>query len=283
MRLFDAHNHLHDDRLAPWREEILKALTEAGVQRSVVNGSCEDDWPEVLALARQSTVVFPSFGLHPWHVHDRSPDWQLRLTTCLDSVPSAVGEIGLDRWIVDRHAAAARKGRAEGPAPASLEEQAEVFVWQLRLAAQRGLPPSIHCLQAWGLLDEILRREPRPACGFLLHSYGGPAEMVRPLADLGAYFSLPGYFAHERKERQREAFLQVPPDRLLIETDAPDQCLPEDRIRFPLTDPATGRPLNHPAHITTVYAFAATLFHQPVEALSERVEANFLRLFQSGS
>ena len=62
-----------------------------------------------------------------------------------------------------------------------------------------------------------------------MHSYGGPKEMVTPFADLGAYFSLPGYYAHERKARQREAFQHVPAERLLIETDAPDQRLPEIR------------------------------------------------------
>ena len=115
-------------------------------------------------------------------------------------------------------------------------------MWQLRLAAERNLPLSIHCLQAWGPLLDILRAEPRPACGFLLHSYGGAAELVAPLAELGAYFSLPGYFALERKTRQREAFRQVPADRLLIETDAPDQSLPPERVQYPLRTPPQASP-----------------------------------------
>ncbi|MCU0770207.1 MAG: TatD family hydrolase [Verrucomicrobia bacterium] len=282
MRLYDAHNHLHDERLTPWREQFLPQLREAGVARMVVNGSCESDWADVLCLARREPIVLPSFGYHPWHVRERTPDWQQRLVQLLDQVPSAIGEIGLDRWILDQWKA--DESRVEGTSapgpPANLEEQADVFTWQLGLAAERNLPVSIHCLQAWGLLHDILRRETRPACGFLLHSYGGPAEMVKPLADLGAYFSLPGYFAHERKQRQREAFRRVPPERLLIETDAPDQCLPETRDCFPLTDPGDGRRLNHPANIGAVYEFAADLLGETIESLAERVEANFLRLFQ---
>ncbi len=159
------------------------------------------------------------------------------------------------------------------------EGQEEVFIAQLRLAAERNLPVSIHCLQAWGRMLEILKREPRPACGFLLHSYGGPKEMVKPFADLGAYFSLAGYYAHERKQRQREAFKHVPLERLLIETDAPDQSLPAERTRFPLIDPASGRELNHPANLRGVYEFAAELFGESVETLAARIEENFLRLF----
>jgi TatD DNase family protein len=142
-----------------------------------------------------------------------------------------------------------------------------VFVWQLRLAAERNLPVSIHCLQAWGRLLELLRAGPRPRCGFLLHSFGGPREMIAPLAELGACFSVPGYFAHERKARQRETFRHVPTDRLLIETDAPDQLLPVERIQYPLADPATGKAINHPANLGAVYRFVAELLDEPVEAL----------------
>jgi TatD DNase family protein len=263
MRLYDAHNHLQDARLAPHRESILAAAQREGVASMVVNGSCEEDWPQVLALARICPRVIPSFGYHPWYVKERSPDWQAALLRHLDAVPSAIGEIGLDRWIKDHDDAV----------------QEEVFVWQLRLAAERNLPVSIHCLQTWGRLLELLRAGPCPRCGFLLHSFGGPREMIGPLAKLGAYFSVPGYFAHERKARQRETFRHVPPNRLLIETDAPDQLLPAERIQYPLTEPATGKAINHPANLGAVYRFVAELLAEPLGSLAERVEENFQRLF----
>ena len=263
LRLYDAHNHLQDARLAPCRDAVLVAVQRENVVKMVVNGSCEADWPPVLALARRYSQVIPSFGYHPWYVKERSPDWQQALLRHLDAVPSAVGEVGLDRWV---------KGH-------DLEQQRQVFVWQLRLATERNLPVSIHCLQAWGPLLDILRAEPRPACGFLLHSYGGAPELVAPLAELGAYFSIPGYFALERKKRQREAFRQVPSDRLLIETDAPDQLLPPERVQYPLTDAASDKPINHPANLGAVYRFAAELRHESLDTLARVVEENFQKLF----
>ena len=262
-RLYDAHNHLQDERLTPYREAILTEVRHQGVARMVVNGSCESDWPDVLALARSCPEVIPSLGCHPWYVRERSSDWQSALVRHLDAIPSAIGEVGLDRWI-----------KHHDPA-----EQEQVFVWQLRLAAERNGPLSIHCLGAWGRLLEILRAEPRPRCGFLLHSYGGPQEMVAPLAELGAYFSFPGHFAHERKTRQRETFKSVPPDRLLIETDAPDQLLPAELTRFSLAAPGSGKPLNHPANLGAIYDFMAGLLGEPLDRLALRVEENFLRLF----
>ena len=233
----------------------------------VVNGSCEDGLAGVLALARSCPQVIPSFGYHPWHVKERSADWQEALMRHLDEVPSAIGEVGLDRWIKDHDSA----------------EQEEVFAWQLRLAAERNLPVSIHCLQAWGRLLELLRAGPRPRCGFLLHSFGGPRELIAPLAELGAYFSLPGYFAHERKVRQRETFRHVPPDRLLLETDAPDQPLPPERIQYLLSDPATGKAMDHPANLGAVLRFAAELLGEPVERLAERVGENFRKAVWGGA
>ena len=261
--LYDAHNHLQDDRLALVRDAALVELRRLNLRRMVVNGSCEQDWPAVLELAKTCPEVVPSFGYHPWHIKERSAEWQQNLTRFLDQVSSGIGEIGLDKWIKEY----------------DVQDQEKVFTFQMNLAAERNLPVSIHCLQAWGRLYDLLRELPRPQCGFVLHSFGGPQEMISPLAKLGAYFSLPGYFAHPRKTRQREAFLQVPRDRLLIETDAPDQPLPAERVRYPLDDPRTGRPLNHPGNLLAVYEFAAELFGESIEALASRIEENFNRLF----
>jgi TatD DNase family protein len=228
----------------------------------VVNGSCEADWPDVLELARRIPQVLPSFGYHPWYVGERTKNWREMLLQFLGAVPSAVGEIGLDRWINNY----------------DWEAQQEVFTVQMQIAAERNLPASIHCLQAWGRLLKLLENGPRPARGFLLHSYGGPPEMVEFLAEMGAYFSLPGYFAHERKVRQRETFQAIPVERLLVETDAPDQLIPEPRVRRPLED-TEGKPINHPGNILAVYQFAAELRHETIESLACQVEKNFTRLF----
>jgi TatD DNase family protein len=273
VKLFDAHNHLQDERLKGREAEIVADVERSGVVKMVVNGSCEEDWEQVLALRRRyPSLVIPSFGLHPWYVSERGEGWQSELSRMLDAVPSAIGEIGLDKWILEQ----SKPG--ESRKPASIEVQEEAFVFQLRLAVERNLPASIHCLKAWGRLLEVLKQEPGPKCGFILHSFGGPKEMIGPLAELGAYFSLPGYFALERKERQRDAFRHVPLDRLLIETDAPDQCLPEGRTRFPLQD-AQGKSVNHPANLVVVYEFAAEILGESVEKVADIVEANFKRLF----
>jgi TatD DNase family protein len=262
MKYLDAHNHLHDARLAPHRTAILEQLARLPVERAVVNGTREEDWEAVAALAREQSFVIPSFGLHPWYVASRTPQWLEKLRTQLEAHPNAgVGEIGLDRWI-------------EGHDP---KMQAEVFLPQLALAAELNRPVTIHCLQAWGALDELLRAHPLPKRGFLIHAYGGPQEMVAGFAKLGAYFSFNAYFLHERKSRQREVFRHIPEDRLLIETDAPDMHPPEEVTAFPLRD--GDKPINHPAHIAMTYEHLAEIRGVSFEALAKQVAKNFEGLF----
>ncbi len=263
MKLFDAHNHLQDERFAGRQAEFWQEAESAGVVAMVVNGSSEDDWNDVATLRRQIPGVIASYGLHPWYVPARSPGWLETLRRHIRENPdAAVGEIGLDRWKPDL----------------PYDDQEDVFLTQWNLAREFNRPASIHCLKAWGRLLELLREHPAPARGFVLHSYGGPKEMINDFAALGAYFSFPGYYLHERKVKQRETFRHVPTVRLLIETDAPDQSLPDNLNRFPLLD-AQGHPINHPANLAAVYEGLATSLEKPVEELARQVEENFRRLF----
>ena len=257
--IYDAHNHLQDERLRREGEGIREELERIGLRRCVVNGTREEDWEDVAELARKDSRVIPSFGLHPWHIGGRSKEWFARLEYQLREFPSGVGEIGLDKWMRDSDFAG----------------QEVVFRQQWQLAARLNVPVTVHCLKAWGPLLEIIRKEPGPACGFLLHSYGGSRELIQPLAKLGACFSISGYFAHERKARQREVFKAVPRDRILIETDAPDMLGPSGLVRYSLRDPK----LNHPANIAGVYEFAAELLSMPLAELAGQAGQNFVRLF----
>src|SRR5512146_2502705 len=95
--LIDVHLHLADPALGADLAGVLQRAGEAGIGRMVCNGTCEEDWPRVLELSERHRAVVPCFGLHPWFVSARSKAWRDTLEQYLDKVPSAVGEIGLDR------------------------------------------------------------------------------------------------------------------------------------------------------------------------------------------
>lgn len=276
--LFDAHNHLQDAWLAPHHAQILADLTCTGVGRVVANGTCQADWADVTTLARAHAVVQPSFGLHPWDAGNATATWRDDLLRALDEMPgAAVGEIGIDRWILDR--ARPDDPRLAGLRRAPLAEQTEAFLWQLELAAQRNLPVTIHCLDAWGELHRILQRATRPARGFLLHAYGGSAGLARDFAALGAYFSFNTAFVDARHAARRTVFATLPADRILAETDAPAMPPPPDRRPYPLPGLADGPVLNHPANVVVAYAGLAAACNTTLESLTAQVADNFHRLF----
>ena len=289
--LHDAHNHLQDEALAPHLDRIAASWDPARFGFMIVNGTCEADWPRVTALAQRYPFVRPSYGLHPWDAGDRSPDWFDILKTHLDAHPhAAVGEIGLDRWILE--SAHPDDPRLAGQRRAPLPEQNEVFLKQLALACTKNRPVTLHCLRAWGVLSEIIARVNLPERGFLLHAYAGPAELVSPFAKRGAYFSFNAHFLKDAstpfchlisdklpKTSRLVTFKTIPLDRLLVETDAPAMIPPLLWRTHTLPLAPDGFAVNHPGNIESAYAGLASLLGIPAAELTSQVDANFHHFF----
>lgn len=258
MLFFDAHNHLHDNRLLPYQTQILSLCKTSQIAFLAVNGTSPSDWSAVQQLCQAHPECLPSYGVHPWFVDSLPLDWQDRLLQLLATSPhAAIGEIGLDRWKTS----------------ANLPLQKEVFLWQLRLATQLNLPVTIHCLRAWDDLLPILRKEKLPPRGFLLHAYGGPSSLIAELQKLGAYFSFNANFLD--RPRKLSPFSSIPLDRLFLETDAPDMRPPAShRHPFAICDE-----LNHPLNLPLAYSAFATFRSIPLPQLTEKITANFFRFF----
>lgn len=250
----DAHNHLHQ-LSDPSR--ALRQAQEAGVTRMLINGTSEADWAIVAELARRQTPavhLIPSFGLHPWEVPARSQHWLDTLRDFLQKNPrAALGECGLDRW----------------QKPFDLPDQISCLQAQLDLAQELQRPLTIHCLQAWGPLLDLLQAQPALP-PFLLHAYSGSEEMVTPFVELGGYFSFNGYFLHERKAAVRETFRQIPRHRLLLESDAPAMLPPAQNQIYPLPEEQ-----NHPGNLASFLPPLADLLQIERAELAEILAANF--------
>jgi TatD DNase family protein len=192
-KYFDAHNHIQN-------YSGPREAGEGSVELMLLNGTAPDDWQKVLDLAAADKRVLPCFGLHPWFINKAGPLWLEELELFLRRAPSCVGEIGLD-----------------GAKNADTERQEEVFTAQLKLAAKLSRPACLHCVKAWGRMLKIIKEE-LPGT-FMLHSYGGPAEMIKDFFALGAYFSFGAAIMDPKRRKLRKALLIVPPERLLFETE----------------------------------------------------------------
>ena len=253
MIWIDCHNHLHFPRLGG-AAALIAAMRGAGVQRCVVNATCEAEWAAVAALAQAyPETIVPAFGIHPWHAPEADAQWQERLAGWLEKFPLAgVGECGLDR-------------RAAAPEVAL---QWPVFLAQLRLARQLQRVLTIHCVNAWGLLFEAFVQEAPPP-RFLLHGFAGSVETARRLLPLGAYFSFCGALLQARRAAVLEVFRQLPPQRILLETDAPDMLPPPAWVSHPLPQAC-----NHPANLPAIGSGLAAALGMPVADLAELTTNN---------
>jgi len=245
MRLLDSHCHLADPDFADDLDEVLARARAVGVSRFICNASHEGSWTAVAAIPAAHDGVIPAFGIHPWFAEKAGEDWQTRLHEQLKTMPSAIGECGLDR---------VREPRNE-----ALQEQ--VFRDHIAISRDTGLPLSIHGARAWNWLLSVLTDE-APLPPFLLHSYGGGAEMIPAFAKLGGNFSFSANILKPDNKKGRAALVHAPTDRLHIETDSPD--LP----------PPGFSPRNEPANLPLVLAEAARLLGLPEDDLADRLQTN---------
>ena len=257
---FDAHLHRQDDDL----DRCLGPHPVfPDVVAQVTNGTHPSDWRAVQEVEGDAQLrVLKAYGVHPWQVDDLPEDWDRQLENLLRRGAVSVGEIGLDQWI---------KVRDE-------RLQIAVFERQLEIASRLNLPPTLHCLRAWGLLLDCLRAGPVLKKGFLVHGFGGSREVMYQLLDLGGYVSFSAYLADPKRHRMRESARACPGDRILAETDAPDMVPPADVCQFPLQG-SKGQRLHHPSDIRTAYAVLAELRGEPLQDFARSVESNFVRLF----
>uniref|UniRef100_A0A6N2LED1 TatD related DNase n=1 Tax=Salix viminalis TaxID=40686 RepID=A0A6N2LED1_SALVM len=188
MKLFDAHCHLQDPRILNKTPQLIATALDTGVVRFAVNGVSEKDWNLVKEMGESHQSVIPCFGLHPWFIEERTPNWFNTLKEFFQITPSAaVGEVGLDKGSHGKKI--------------DFNDQVEVFQRQLELAKELNRPVSVHCVRAFGDLLEIMKSTgPFPA-GVILHSFLGSAEMVPEFANLGAYFSFSGFLMSMKKEK----------------------------------------------------------------------------------
>ena len=260
--MFDSHCHLHDVRMAPFADQAIERARARGVTGFMLAGVEPEGWRDEVALSARHADCAVSYGVHPELV-DEVPEtalWrmveELAHAVAGDTLPrpAALGELGLDR------ATPERKQR--------LALQERIFRAELALARDAELPIILHVRDAHGRALEILTGDGAPGRGGVVHSYSGPAELVTAYEGLGLHISFTGIVCQPRAQRSRGAAARVSVERLLVETDAPDQT------------PLPHRPApNEPAFLPAVVASLAELRGETPEAIAAVTERNARSLF----
>ena len=201
--IFDSHAHYDDDAFAENRTETIERIHQNGVS-GVVNIGCDLASSRFAAeLAKEYDWFYASAGIHPGNADQLDAKTLTELGTILDSPKIvAVGEIGLDYHYDSDHK----------------DIQKAAFRSQMELAQKKGLPVILHIREATSDMFEILRGF--PANG-VVHCFSGSAETAKELVKMGYYIGFTGVVTFSNAQKAKKAVLEVPLDRLLLETDAP--------------------------------------------------------------
>lgn len=248
--LIDSHCHLTDSAFRSDLDDVLARSRQAGVTRWVCIASDLDDARAALALTRAHEGLFATAGVHPHEAAGAGRDTADRIREAAhDSRCVAVGETGLDHHYDH----------------APRETQRRVFTDQLRLAAELALPVVVHSRAADDEMAAILR-EFGPSVRGVLHCFGGPHEMLDLAMEVGWLVSFTGSCTFKRFDRS--LLRSVPPDRYMLETDAP----------YLAPVPHRGK-RNEPAHVALIAAAVAEARGESVEAVARDTTSNALRFY----
>jgi TatD DNase family protein len=211
----DSHAHLEGKQFESDRAAVIARAQEAGVKTVVAIGN--GDGPPTLdagiRLAEQYPFLYATIGIHP-HEAKLATDTDFAHLQQLARHPKVIawGEIGLDYFY--KHS--------------PQETQKQVFRKQMELAAAAKLPLVIHCRpsdgkdDAWqACLGMIARHWAATGLGGILHCFTGNWTQAKIALDMGFMISFAGNITFPKAETIREAAMQVPLDRILIETDSP--------------------------------------------------------------
>jgi len=226
--------------------DLVAEAVAAGVTRIVTIGTGRESSERAITHAESHAEVFAAVGVHP-HDADAFSAADLEWMRSLAGHPKvvAIGECGLD-YHYDRADRAAQR---------------RAFVAQAGLAREVGLPLVVHTRDAPADTFAVLRDE-ADGVVVVLHCFSLP-EHVGEVVDGGWMTSFAGPLTFARNDALREAAAALPPDRLLVETDAP----------YLAPVPRRGRP-NRPAYVAHTLSALADARGVTVDEIDRLTTAN---------
>ena len=245
---FDAHTHLDDARFDADRQDVVERAKIAGITGFAIAGADPLRWHRVAECAEQIRASF-TLGVHPWWATA-----QLDLHEALHRLSAAacdgIGEIGLDfhRGRTDEERAVQRK----------------FFRAQLAVARAADRLVVVHCVRAHAELIQILRQDGHPR--LLFHGWSGSPQEAKAVLEIGAAISFGPLIARHGDNKAKRSLAATPRDRILLETDCPD-------------NPMNGDLRGEPRDLVAVAGAAAAILGTTTNELLEHTADNARRFF----
>jgi TatD DNase family protein len=257
--LIDAHTHL--DACGATDAASVTAIVDraaaVGVQAVVTIADDIESARWVTEAADWDARVYAAVALHPTRA-DALTEEAKTVIERLAEHPRvvAIGETGMDMYW---------PGKLEGCAePAA---QRDAFAWHIDLAKRTGKPLMIHNREADAKVLDVLSAEGAPGT-VIFHCFSSDGAMARTCVANGWLLSLAGTVSFKNAHALREAAALIPPEQLLVETDAP----------FLTPHPYRGAP-NEPYCLPYTVRVLAEVVGRPAEEVAQASTATALRAY----
>ncbi len=201
---FDTHAHLDDERFAPDRDAVIRALPDAGVTRVLNAGSDMASSRATVLLCEEYDILYGAVGVHPHAAEEMSSSDLLEIEALTKKNKIvAIGEVGLDYYY--------------DSSPRELQKKR--FYEQAALAYELNVPLIVHDRDAHYDCFEILKNFPNLRAVY--HCFSGSVEYAREILKLGFYMSFGGALTFKNAVVAPEVVKIAPRERIMLETDCP--------------------------------------------------------------
>ena len=202
-RLVDTHAHICDASFDKDRAEVLERARKVGVDAIIAVGENLSDARKNLELAKRYPILKPAAGLYPTVLDLNQADQMADFIHQNHSLLVAIGEVGLDYWVVK-----------EEPQKAL---QREILIGFIEIARELNLPLNIHSRSAGRHAMTLLLEN--NAVRVQMHAFDGKAAAALPAVEAGYFFSIPPSVTRSRQKQK--LVKRLPLSCLLIESDSP--------------------------------------------------------------
>ena len=256
--LVDSHCHLNYEGLIERQGDVLEAARAAGITAFLNISTRQSEWEAIVATAERESDVWATIGIHP---HEADEHADLGKAALLEAAEHprviGIGETGLD-YYYDK---------------SDRDVQKALFRTHIEVARETGLPIIIHTRDAdedtAAILTEEMGKGAFPA---LIHCFTASPEFGRTVLKLGLTISLSGIVTFKSAKQLQEFAVEIPDDRILVETDSP----------FLAPVPHRGKTCE-PAFVRNTAEFVAGLRGETLEQLAAVTTRNFYTLFSKAA
>jgi TatD DNase family protein len=254
MNLTDTHTHLYLKEFDHDRDQVVKDAVNMGVKHMLLPNIDSSSIPGMQKMVEDFPgICYPMIGLHPTSVR---PDFELELDIVSRQLKNggyiAIGETGIDLYWDKKYK----------------DQQIKAFEIQVGWAKEYQLPIVIHARESFQELFDVLDRLADENLKGVFHSFTGNSDEAAHVMDYGFLFGINGIITFKNSALDR-VVKQIPPERILMETDSP----------YLAPMPFRGR-RNESSYIRYIAARLADIYGISIEEMAAITTLNAKSLFK---